>query len=226
MYKKIILLLSFLPSLMSNASPITHLGSLEFPQNISSSPCLTAYYNGAKIAIQDGSYSFKEDSQVSAFYLLFTLDPLLPFSIKEGPNTIKSFKFEPKTGYKCFKLTKNNFSRFAAGSQGAPWAIQELSLAPDKKNKKLLKIPKHTMIVLIDPSYIDHLTVEPWESHGNTSKLPRIVFKPTILESNFNDMCASGLFASLDLDPFHKKPNLIKEQQPNNPQVIVSVLAD
>jgi hypothetical protein len=215
--KKLSLLAFFLtihPLLGHDASHLcTLVGSIVFPTG-TRPPALTAYYKGLRISITEGSYHIPDkhgaDSEIC---LLFTLGPIRT-QVHEDTNTISDLCLASNASYKYFKLKKNLnyfgwhpvYTHMGRRNDEQPWFIVEERLP---KNRCVL--PESALLVLLDPQIIDRLENEPWQTQGNTCRMPRIVIKEKITAKKLKHMAHQSLLTSLDLDPFHRPPNTITQ---------------
>ncbi len=218
------------------ATKTTFIGSVCFPNQCKTSRSLSAYYKGCKVDITQRSYTLKDRLDHDEFYYLFTLDPVQPEShTKDVPNTFRHFKMPASNNYLCYKVRKNpvywnaRFSPQFARSMGPEkakdaWHIQNIKL-PAEQEKNVIHIPEHTIIFLLNPSYIEHLEQEDWDTEMNTTKIPKVVFKNNISEKELNKMLDHATLLTSDLDVFHRKPTVVKEVHPNSP-IIVSIVTD
>lgn len=218
-------------------SKFTFLGKICTNTSCTNSMPIIAYYKGLKIETHNGTFMLKELHDQHEFYFLFTLDPMYPESkTKDDPNTIKHFKMPSSNKYLCYKVSKNPMywnARFApsfarqVGEEKVrdAWHI-ELVTFPIDQQKKVIHLPEHTILFLIDPSFIQKLEQEPWDTELNTVKFPKIIFKDTLNAAQMRNMNNHAFCTACDLDPFHRKPMVVKEVRPDNPHVIVSMTTD
>ncbi len=122
-------------------------------------PAFTIFYQGIKTtSCRDGFFSVKaeQDQEPDTIGLLFTKS-VHPKT--DQKNTVLNLQIIGDQRYRYFKLFKDT------SSQG--WSFQEHALDADGK------IGEDTIIVLIDPKYIDKLEVSPVSSRN----LPTIVLR-------------------------------------------------
>ncbi len=174
--------------------------------------------------MHDGSYEIKEEMCAQEFFILFTLGSVVAQSTScDDCNTIRSLVMAPSTPYKCYKISHTQNPSLRFGSQKPLlWNIESAKLS--KKSNGGLIIPDNTIIVLANPNYIEKLETDTWKSLNNTYRLPKIVIKEGISEFASNDMADKALLASLDMNAFHRKPDVIKEIKAHQPSVIVSMV--
>jgi hypothetical protein len=206
---------------ISAIASTTLIGSFAFPPSKKPRPTLSTYYKGSKIAVTEGTFSCKEHPSVQDFFMLFTLESIMPQSLTDNPNTIEQLLLPAHAHYRCFKITKRN----TLLSADHMWNIKELSLpvTGGSNQTMVIKIPAHTFVFLINPDFIATLEQEPWSSDAHALKLPKITFKPSVTAQDLHDTSITTCLASLDLEPFHKKPTVIKDTRTQCPHIVISM---
>ena len=127
----------------------------------------------------------------------------------EQSNTIKNFAVIPDKNYRYFS--------FKRGDDGS-WVAYEKQLV-----KKNFMIPDHSIIISIDPKYIDR--VEAWNIQlpPNVVRLPAIYLKDDVERDVLARSSAKSLLYSLDKKLFHETINEEKKIPENNPKVHISL---
>ncbi len=156
---------------------------------------------------REGFFSVPVDDQdLEKYALVFCSTVNQTFDKK---NTLKNIRIAPNTRYRYFSFKKNTW--------GNTWQQQEKRI--DKRNRI---IPNRSIIVLINPTYIDK--IQPWniDLPTNIVKLPTILLKESISTKKIARASAKSLLHSLDTTIFHEP---IKEevQQTPNPKVAISL---
>ena len=211
MDKKIILFAALALFQLAGAHVCTMVGSIVFPQTIARRPQLTAYYRGMLVEVVDGSYQLPiSHGSDNELVLLITLGPFKPVAL-EDVNTISHFCLDHKAHYKCYHLRKNqNYLGWSPSythprgkkiDQEQPWLISEVKLPTNNR----CVMPDSSFVILIDPGAVEEVANQPWQTQGNTCRMPKIVLKKQSAHA-LRRMADEALLASLDLDPFHRKP--------------------
>jgi len=207
---KLFLLLVLSTPALGHVQDASHLctlvGAIAFP-GIVRPPQLTAYYKGFKIPIVDGSFHVPDrHGSESEIDVLCTLGPIVT-RVHEETNTISHLCLGDKAPYKYFKVRKNMryygwhpvYAHMGRHNDEQPWFIETAQLP-----KGRCVIPECALLILIDPGMVDRLENEPWQTQGNTCRMPRIVLKKNLSSKAIQRMAQHSLLACLDLDPFHR----------------------
>lgn len=171
------------------------------------------YYNGMEtINNSEGFFSFPltDSSRPTEFTLIISKQITPEF---EKTNTIKNLLIDTNKHYKAYSLKTSSFGGFewqekklAAEVQAMP-TMPGLLKAPTTNNKKtpqLTIIPQNSIVVLVDPKYVDHL--EKWhiEFADNDVHLPQILLKAH-KEVKIDHAANKSLLYTLDTKIFHEK---------------------
>ncbi|MBN1549210.1 hypothetical protein JW872_00960 [Candidatus Babeliales bacterium] len=191
-------------------------GSLRFPDSITPPPRLTAYYKGIRVDIQNGNFTVRDTEAAPGFYFLFTLSPVTPCTDAHDPNTIQFFQLDPESPYKCFRVLRTRGDR--------PWLIEETPL--EQTRHAMLKIPESTIIIPLNPDYVEAVQTEADPSPLHSTSLPDIIFKKELSQNKINEMVIQSTFAALDLNPFHRKPTIVQSIDRNAPHIIMSMVTE
>jgi hypothetical protein len=161
-------------------------------------PDIKILFNGMEtLSNQEGFYSFPLDEEPKKFRLI--LSNYLKNSFR-GPNTIEDFRISPDRSYKYFSLTNTR------SPEGCILSIKEKTM--DSKN---FVVPKNTVVVMIDPKYVEK--IEPWNAKlsENCIRLPKIFLKSEMKNNKkLQRAAAKSILNSLDIRPFHAN---VKEQK-------------
>ncbi len=167
-------------------------------------PEYRVYYQGREQrSNNEGFFSFSlNNNDLSKYSLVVckTLDQ----SFEKG-NTVDHYGVVPDKDYRYFTFKKN---------QQGLWVAQEKKLT-----KKKFAIPKHALVVLIDPKCVDRL--DPWEVNVTESivKLPVIVLKQDIDLNKLRRYSAKSMLYALDSRPFHRTERFERKSFEKNPNV-------
>jgi hypothetical protein len=207
----------------------TYVGSLCFPASITKKPDMVAYYKGYQVDIHGNVYEFKDNQYETDFYILFTLEKVIPHTTdSDDPNTVHHFKIPLSGQYKCFKISKQFGHLCNSPKKNKPchyWNTQQVTLQPNKQNTGLA-VPENTLVVLANPAYIEGLEQNPWISQGNSYKLPCIIFKKTITQKQVDAMGTTSVLLSLDLKPFNRAQTVTQEIHRIAPCTVCSVVTE
>lgn len=118
-------------------------------------------------------------------------------------NIIDYLKLDENEPYACFKCDRTFYLGTDKKEELCSWDIERVTL--DSSNKKFLKIPHNTIIIIADPEWIDSLSSEEWDARSAVIKLPTITFKPGVKQDDLNQKAPIITLSSLDHKPFHKK---------------------
>lgn len=162
-------------------SKTVYYGTIQFPMNLHHIPDIRIYYKGYRIKCETNhdtkraSFSIVDENHRSDFKILFTEH--LQFETTEQ-NVVEYLKVPDQAFYKFFtlNLVKNNpFLEEAedneSSTQKTKWRIRELRKALHNGI-----IPDDTIIVCIDPNYIEKM------SGGNATTLPTIKIRPDLIK--------------------------------------------
>ncbi|MFH1831506.1 MAG: hypothetical protein ABH827_01755 [bacterium] len=144
------------------------------------------YYNGMEtINNSEGFFSFPlTEGKPNEFTLIISKQIIPQF---EKTNTIKNLKLDHTKSYKAYALKAAQFGGFT-------WEEKKIAHA----------IPQDSIVILIDPKYVDHL--EKWhiEFADNDIHLPQILLKAH-KEVKIDHAANKSLLYTLDTKIFHEK---------------------
>jgi hypothetical protein len=165
-------------------------GLMQAKNTIENLPEFRIYFEGKAATSDDnGFYSFPvDDPNISKYRVVVTRRLQHLFNKK---NTLDNFKLIPEKNYLCYTFKK-------LGRYGS-WVKTEKNL----DHKKFI-LPKNSIVVLINPKYVDR--VEEWniELSKNIIKLPKIVLKSDISEKELKRIAAKSILYLEDA-VFHEK---------------------
>jgi hypothetical protein len=167
------------------------------------------YQGKEEISNDEGFFSFPVEEQRIEKYSLIICKVIKQNFDKT--NTIKNVSIIPDKNYHYYTFKRHGFNR------GGTWEQREKKL-----NKKNFVVPSHSIVVLVDPKYVDH--IEPWtvELPGNTIKLPIIVIKKTVDRSSLMRVAAKSVLYSLDTAVFHEPIKEVWKTAPQNSKIELS----
>ncbi|MBX9830778.1 hypothetical protein K2X40_02390 [Candidatus Babeliales bacterium] len=154
-------------------------------------PQFRVYFDGmATMSNRDGFFSFplENSAEFSKYSLVLSKNVEQRFV---NTNTLKSLCVRKDKPYRQFSFTRT-------GTSDGVWNWEETYLPQNER-----AVGRNTIMVLVDPKFVDYL--EPWEVRleGNLVKLPRIVLKKKKKEK-LPRAAAKSLLYSLDSTIFHE----------------------
>lgn len=206
--------------------PITFLGSLEYPQAFKGEHNLSVLYKGIKypIDIQKGSkkkaargyYELYDMTMPRVLYLIVTEDLKHP-----EYGVVNYLQTSPESPYRVFRLKQVEYKETSrsplftslapegsvptqqADSHMMMWDIEELPHTDPE-----WRIPDATIVLFMDPAFIEQLDTAVWDAARPVVRLPRIVFKKDIEETLFDEVADKMQLALMNFKPFHAEPTM------------------
>lgn len=184
------------------------IGSLRFPSTITKAPDMKILYKGRVVDVEMdeinqgighiASFQISEDKECKELYVLITQDLKKP-----SENNFTKFQTSAKHPYRFFRLRKNKF--FQENAEGKnelqeSWLVQEYT-----EHKDTIDLPDNTLIIFINPEHIETLESVAVKS-GSLLRLPEIVFKDSIGQTEIDDIGVKMELALVNLKPFHTRP--------------------
>ena len=186
-------------------------GSFELKGSDGPVPQFRVFFHGKQESSDtEGFFTFSvDDMNLNKYSLLITKD--IKFAT-DTHNMIDHMSVIPSKKYKFY-----TFKQYGTTDQ---WRQKEKSL-----DKKKLVIPSNTIVVLIDPKYVDH--IEQWniKSPQNFIPLPKIILNPEVKGKLVARAGAKSLLKTLDCLSFHEHnagENIPKTAE-TNPKVKISL---
>ena len=174
---------------MFHAGNLTVKGNIMIPGYQDKMPEFRIYFDGKEtFSNQEGFYSLPvEEGNLNQYSLLICKGLKQNF---EKNNTIKNLVMFTHKGYKYFSVKRS------AGADSWEWKEQKLKSGD-------FVVPLKTIVVVMDPTGVDH--IENWNISlpSNFVALPRIVLKKRTQEK-LKQVSTKSLLYSLDLKPFHE----------------------
>jgi hypothetical protein len=145
------------------------------------------YFKGAIIPQEEGTFQFTGPKSPETFHIV-----IAHIKIPSSP-AITQLEVPNGINYKHYFLQRKNDLN---NLENYRWIIYETN------GNKGFSIPENTLIVFLDPSYVDTLETTTWKKETNLIALPTITLtKDTLLE----EASIKSVLAALDTDPFHRK---------------------
>lgn len=192
-----------------NPGPLMFKGCFTIKGNQEKIPSFRIYFEGKEIkSDEEGFFSIPVDEdRIDKFKIIMSKTLHQNF---DQHNTIKNFNLVPEKNYLCYSFKKR-------GPFNNSWAQREKNLA-----KKQFVIPKNSIVILLDPKYVDHL--EPWNINltHNFIKLPKIVLKKEVKNKSIERAAAKSLLNALDTSPFHEEVREVAQIDPNNQKIKIT----
>ena len=206
MKKLIIALLTFLP--LAQAQTVPFIGSIEFPQTVRSIPTLCGYYKGTRFCIDTtqnevsntASFKIEESKNCTQLSLLFATK-VVPFALKMAPNKydnkILGLKVPSNSDYALYELNKMAICKEGKDCSYS-WEITQKKLPTDRS------LPEKTIIILLNPEFVESIRSIRWKPEDNIALLPVIAITET---QGINDKLQKAAItlrlASMDLNAIH-----------------------
>jgi hypothetical protein len=177
------------------------IGSLKFPKNIDSVPTLCGYYKGTRFCLncaeisQTNKISFiiDESKSCTQIYLLFTSN-IVPSGLH---NKIYGLKIPTNVSYALYELNKIAVCKDNEECSYS-WQIDEKTLSTNRI------IPEKTIIILLQPEFIDSIQSIRWNPEDHVVYLPSILISQKHGLSDKLEKAAVTLqLASMDLNAIH-----------------------
>lgn len=197
-YKVISALMFFITSIASYAKYIdgdypsyygpaktVYYGTIQFPMNLRTLPAIRIYYKGRRISgetnndTKKASFNIVDENPQNSFHLLFTEH--LQFETEQSEqggqsNVIKYLKVPENSHYKFYTLSLANNNPFL--EEAAENVSNKMRWHIRKHGKAALHngiIPDNTIIVCLDPDYVEKV------EGGSTTTLPTIKIRSDIV---------------------------------------------
>ncbi len=183
-----------LPSHTSDSTKL-FLGSIKFPEHIHGDLCL--YYKGQKIQPEWSSnntvaqFSFLESKYTHEMFILVCDN--ISYQTSQT-NTVQCL--QAADNYQCYKLLAQRTEN-EQGFTECSWSVQKCTLENNN-------IPDNTFIFLFNPTFIDGLQVQTWNSDNTLRVLPTINIKSIQTKDLTRTMTIARLTA-IDIDLLHSK---------------------
>ncbi len=174
-----------------NGQPLFVKGAIRIENRVDDIPEFRVFFEGQEtLTDEDGFFSFPiNDQDIQKYRLIITRKIQ---HVVDKKNTFASLKVIPDKNYLGF-----SFKRLGHG-QGI-WLQKEKKL-----NRKNFVIPKNSIILLVDPKYVER--IEEWNVNlaDNFIKIPRIVLKSTIEFDKLKRISAKSILC-LEDSVFHER---------------------
>lgn len=205
-------------------------GTIQFPQSITTIPAIRVYSCGKKIPFQlcevdheakQFMFRIPQITKNSQFYILVSQEIHFAAQAHKNQclksNTIDHLKVLPNQAYSFYELTLTD-TKDALDKITPKWIIEKKEL-----DKSTGKIPDETIIICYDPFCIDFL------SGGSAFELPTITLKSNLIallgsEKELQTLSNKMLISAIDSDTVHAtiKP---KYQQKTSSKSHVTLVA-
>jgi hypothetical protein len=188
----------------SNSEQFFLKGYIQTGSNIKNAPEFRILFGGRQVISDDsGFYTFSVDRKLNEFNFLICKDIKQVF---KKVNTVKGLVLKKNKDYKYYFFKKTE--------DGNRWILQEQELGN--------KISKNTVIVLMNPKYVE--SVESWNINLDFKfmNLPKIVLNDEISKARLSRGSAKSLLRSLDKTVFHEKVLTQVKNFPNKIKAIIT----
>jgi len=178
----------------------SYIFKIKIPATIELREALCGFYKGKPIEFEKNCAVLLEDEEQFTFSLIIT--PEIDFKTS-GNNVryVQRIKNKPFRWYDFTLIRDHNASLL--------WTIKEL-----QKKEAPLKIPDHTIILLLHPKCVERLIKPKICSNAHACPdsacvvvLPTVVLREDMQEDELHTCCAEAQIASLELRAIHQKPS-------------------
>lgn len=185
------------PYLAAASKTFSYVGGFRFPGILDEkTPSIPTYYKGSIVSLQEGGYILTDSKKHSEF--------LIVVSLLQAPTANTIARFEVPTGQHyllCSLKRKPVQKAFTKGD-----AFEETWEITHTIEKGPFEIPQESLVIFMEPTYVEKLSCPVWSREGNFIKLPTITFKKGAQDS---PAFKRAYLASLDVKPFHKSDDII-----------------
>ncbi len=175
----------------SNGQPSFIKGSIRIADWVNDIPEFRVLFEGQEaLTDEDGFFTFPiNENDLQKYKLIITRKIQ---HVVDKKNTFANLKVIPDKNYLCYSFKK-------LGHHQGIWLQKEKKL-----NRKNFVIPKNSIIVLVDPKYVEK--IEEWNLAlaENFIKLPRLVLKASIEFNKLKRISAKSLLC-LEDSVFHER---------------------
>ncbi len=216
--KKVIFLAVILQCFNAYSAQSIYVGKIQFPVGVECPPALPSIlYKGREHSIDidkhdtripcKATYELYEDPLCKEFYILITEYLKIPNAndfahletSDQHPYTLYQVKRMTATKTLIDEHQTGTSIPLAPGEKIEYWEITKV----DSKDPEMI-IPDHTLIFLMNPSYVEVIT-ESWRPDDAIISLPTIKFKDSIDEKTLHAIGAKMVCAIVDFKCIHKK---------------------
>ncbi len=209
---------------ITSKETISYILRIEFPNFIKTIPNLCAYYKGYAINFDENICLIRQENYINQIVLVVTPE----INHKSEGNNIKYLERIENKPCRIFYIT-NRLDK----SNSSVWDFQEENI-----ENLPLRLPECSLVVLLDPNYIDGLRTtynhksSDYSSNKNPVKanfgtlihLPKLIIKNDIKPSEINASMNYIWLAAFDSRAIHTKlKKRIHKTSSNNQDVIVSI---
>lgn len=194
------------------SSTLTLKGYIHAPENMEKVPEFRILFNGKQTTNDsEGFYAIPtENANIKKYYILISSNIIPTFS---GTNTIENLTINSTKNYKFFSC-KKSFDQ----DENEIWTIKEKFLS-----LKQFNIPENTIILLINPKYVQKLETWKIQFLKGFSPVPKIILNEYISKKKFTKRSVKSLLYSLDSQYFHEPISRETKEYEDNPNLKVSL---
>jgi hypothetical protein len=194
----------------SSGQPVLAKGAIKIENFVDDIPEFRVLFEGQETLVdENGFFTFSiNDPDLQKYRLIITRKIQ---HIVNKKNTFTNLNVIPNKNYLCYSFKK-------LGHDQGIWLQKERKL-----NRKNFVVPKNSIIVLIDPKYVEK--IEDWNISlaENFIQLPRIVLKSTIKTNKLKRISAKSLLC-LENSLFHERSGRVyKSSEVKNNKVKVTL---
>ncbi|MEX0672047.1 MAG: hypothetical protein WD068_01715 [Candidatus Babeliales bacterium] len=202
--KKIIAYICFsisIPILSQTSHTIPFIGTITFPNAIRSIPTLCGYYKGTRFCTDSSdrnefntaSFSIEETKNCTQLSLLVAAN-IVPSGLDKK---IQGLKIPQGSNYLFYELNKKALY-LEKDTCSYSWEITKKKLTDDRT------LPEKTIIILLNPEFIESVSSPQWNPADNVVQLPLIaIAKTKTVTDQLQKAVATLRLAAMDLNAIH-----------------------
>ncbi|HEX2978453.1 MAG TPA: hypothetical protein VHO47_05015 [Candidatus Babeliales bacterium] len=159
--------------------------------------------------IRKAAFEIYEDEKPNQIHILIMSSEDLKIP---DANHIEHLELATKASYKLYKLSKYTvdmpqidplelLQNKKSIEWRDSWRVQEIRFKDAE-----MTVPDNTVIIFMNPEYVDRLDVREWASGGTSIYLPTIAIKDSVTKGMIRAMRDRMVIGGINLRSFHKKP--------------------
>lgn len=184
------------------------LGQLQFSRSVTKAPSMKILYKGNMYNIEvdeinqgighTAQFQLPEFSSCRELFIIVTQDLKRPTE-----NNFTNFKTSAHHKFRLFRLKRYKFAQ--DDKEGKSHLYESWKIEEYDRHEGEIDLPDNTLIVLVDPQWIDALQEAPVKN-GELLQLPRICFIDEMTQKDMEKIGNAMEFSLVNLTPFHTQP--------------------
>lgn len=190
------------PQMFVRSSTLPELrGAIKHPKSADPMPRFRVLFQGREtMSNPEGFFTFPTDASCSKYSILICTQVVQTF---DKNNTVRFIRVPENQPYRYFVFQKNIWEE--------RWEQQEKKLPAASR-----KIPKHSVVVFINPEFFDHFETWNIAMPSNITKLPFLVLKASATPATLQTASADSILKSLDATIFHQSIKQVVTAKPTS----------